>query len=300
MLETVNLMSSGNLTADRRYAFAQTLRAEGDSVAAADVMAQAMELAPGWAEGRFTLAEMLADAGQADAAAAEYSAYLAADPADSMGAAARLTLLGAAPTPAELPAAYVTRLFDEYAPRFDAALTERLAYRGPAILKEAVTRVRPGTFSRVFDLGCGTGLSGAAFRDMAGWLGGVDLSPAMVKKAEAKAIYDHLEAGDMTAALAAIETPCDLILAADVLVYVGELAPLFAAVRPKLAGLFAFTVQRADGGDYSLGREQRYSHSRAYVERCAASAGFKVALLEETVTRQEAGKDVPGLAAVLI
>ncbi len=295
-------MSSGNLTADRRYDYAQSLRAEGDFSAAAELIGQALELAPNWAEGRFAFAETLADAGRAEDAAAAYQAYLAVDPADSMGAAARLTLLGAAPTPAHLPSAYVTRLFDEYAPRFDAALTERLNYQGPALLKEAVTRVWPRPFSRVFDLGCGTGLSGAAFRDATAWLGGVDLSPVMVKKAEEKKIYDHLEAGDMGTAVASLDDPCELILAADVLVYVGDLAPLFALVRDALVpgGLFAFTVQRAGSGDYALGREQRYSHSRAYIERCADAADFEVALIEDVVTRQEAGKDVPGLLAVLV
>lgn len=294
-------MSSGNLTADRRFAMAQTLRAEGDFAAAADVIAQALELAPNWAEGRFALAESLADAGQSAAAVAAYRVYLTLDRDDSMGAAPRLTLLGASPVPAELPPAYVARLFDEYAPRFDSALTERLQYRGPEILKDAVTRVRPGQFSRVFDLGCGTGLSGAAFRDVADWLGGVDLSSAMVRQAVGKGIYDHLEAGDMAAALRALNAPCDLILAADVLVYVGDLAALFDSARRQLVpdGLFAFTVQRAADGDYTLGPEQRYSHSRAYVERCAVAAGFKVETIEEVVTRQEAGKGVPGLAVIL-
>lgn len=294
-------MSSGNLSADRRFATAQMLRAEGDFAAAADVIRQALELAPGWAEGRFALAESLADSGRAEDAVAAYRAYIDLDPADSMGAAARLALLGAAPTPAVLPPAYIGRLFDEYAPRFDSALTERLNYRGPELLREAVARVWPRPFSRVFDLGCGTGLSGAAFRDVAAWLGGVDLSPAMVKKAQAKKIYDHLEAGDMGAALWALEEPCELILAADVLVYVGDLTGLFAAVRSKLSvgGLFAFTVQRAGSGDYALGREQRFSHSRGYLERCADAADFEIALLEDVVTRQEAGKDVPGLVAVL-
>jgi predicted TPR repeat methyltransferase len=294
-------MSSGNLTADRRFATAQTLRAEGDFAGAADVIAQALELAPGWAEGHFALAESLADSGRPEDAAAAYRAYLALDSNDSMGAAARLTLLGAAPTPAGLPSAYIARLFDEYAPRFDSSLLERLNYQGPALLKAAVTRVWPRPFSRVFDLGCGTGLSGAAFRDVAAWLGGVDLSPAMVKRAQIKKIYDYLEAGDMSAVLRALAEPCELILAADVLVYVGDLTELFQAVRSRLimGGLFAFTVQRADDGDYALGREQRYSHSRGYLERCADAADFEIALLEEVVTRQEAGKDVPGLMAVL-
>lgn len=295
-------MSSGNLTADRRFGYAQTLRAGGDAAGAAEVIGQALDLAPGWAEGRFALAEAFAEAEKPVEAAAAYRAYLALDPKDSMGAAVRLALLGAAPTPASLPPAYIARLFDEYAPRFDAALTERLNYRGPELLKMAVARVWPGLFSRVFDLGCGTGLAGVAFHDVAEWLGGVDLSPAMVRKAEAKGIYDHLEASDMSAALEALDEPCELIVAADVFVYVGELADLFKAVRRRLVpgGVFAFTVQRADSGDYALGREQRYSHSRAYIENTARATGFKVEVLEDVVTRQEGGKDVPGLIAVLV
>ena len=295
-------MSSGNLTADRRFTVAQSLRADGDFAGAADVIGQALDLAPDWPEGRFALAEALADAGRPDEAAAAYAAYLTVDPTDSMGAGARLTLLGAAPTPGALPPAYITRLFDEYAPRFEAALVERLAYRAPALLRDAVSRVWPQPFGRAFDLGCGTGLAGAAFRDLAAWLGGADLSPAMVKKAEAKKIYDHLETGDMSTALTALAEPCDLIIAADVLVYVGELLPSFTAVRQKLVpgGIFAFTLQWAASGDYVLGREQRYSHGRAYVEHCADAADFEIALIEDAITRQEAGADVPGLLAVLV
>jgi predicted TPR repeat methyltransferase len=291
-------MSSGNLNADRRYAYAQSLREEDDYLAAADILTQALELAPQWPEGRFALAETLADAGKSREAIAAYHAYLSVDPTDSMGAGARLALLGEA-TPADLPAAYVTRLFDEYAPRFDAALTDKLNYRGPALLREAVERVAPGPFSRVFDLGCGTGLSGAAFRDSTHWLGGVDLSPAMIKRAVAKNLYDQLELGDIMVGLKNLAEPCDLIIAADVLVYVGELAPLIALARCKTKAL-AFTVQRAESGTYCLGREQRYSHSRDYLMDCALQADFAIAYMEDAITRQEAGRDVPGLVAVLV
>lgn len=291
-------MSSGNITADRRFAYAQALRAEGDHLAAADMLSQALELAPGWPEGRFAFAEALASAGRTAEAIVAYRAYLMADPADSMGAAARLALLGEA-TPAHLPAAYVARLFDAYASRFDAALTEKLKYRAPALLRDAVTRISPGRHERIFDLGCGTGLGGAAFRDLTPWLGGIDLSPAMIRQAVSKGIYDHLETGDILTGLSHLSAPCDLVIAADVLVYTGDLAPLLAAARPQ-AKMFAFTVQQAAHGDYSLGPEQRYSHSRDYLTQRAAAAGFTAALMEDAVIRQEADKDVSGLTVVLI
>src|SRR3954464_4617401 len=100
-------MSSGNLTADRRFAYAESLRAAGDSAGAAEVIAQALELAPNWAEGHFALAEALAEAGRRDEATEAYREYLALDADDSMGAGARLALLGAQAAPSGLPPAYV-------------------------------------------------------------------------------------------------------------------------------------------------------------------------------------------------
>lgn len=292
-------MSSGSLTADRRFAYAQSLKDSGDFAAAADVMAQALEQAPAWAEGRFTLAEFLAAAGDATGAIAAYRAYLTSDPADSMGAGVRLALLGDTPA-TSLPDAYVQRLFDQYAPRFDSALVEKLKYKAPELLRAAISAAAPGRrFDRTFDLGCGTGLAGAAVRDMTAWLGGVDLSPAMVRVAAQKQIYDFLESGDMLKAVTALTQPCDLMLAADVLVYCGDLTPLFHAVAQKCTGVFAFTVQRAAHGTFSLGPEQRFNHSRAYILDMAAAAGFTVRTLEDTVTRQEKGVDVLGLLAVL-
>lgn len=292
-------MSSGSLTADRRFAYAQSLRDEGDLAAAAEVMAQALEEAPLWAEGKFTLAEFLAAAGDSAGAVAAYHAYLEVEPADSMGAGARLALLGDT-TATSLPDAYVQRLFDQYAPRFDSALVEKLHYKAPELLRAAIVAAAPDRrFARTFDLGCGTGLAGAAVRDLTTWLGGVDLSPAMIRVAERKRIYDALESGDMLRAAAALPQPCDLMLAADVLVYCGDLAPLFHVLAEKLTGLLAFTVQRAESGTFVLGPEQRFSHSRAYVADLAAAAGFTVMTLENAVTRQEKGADVPGLVAVL-
>jgi predicted TPR repeat methyltransferase len=219
-----------------------------------------------------------------------------------MGAAARLALLGAVAAPAALPDAYIQRLFDQYAPRFDSALVEKLAYRAPALLHAAITQVAAGRhFARAYDLGCGTGLAGAAVRSLTDWLGGVDLSPAMVRLAEQKRLYDDLRTGDMVEALAELEAPCDLVMAADVLVYCGDLASLFTAVKDALAagGLFAFTVQRAPAGTFVLGPEHRFSHGRDYIAALAAATGLAIAILDNAVTRQEKGVDVPGMIAVL-
>ena len=293
-------MSSGDLIADRRFAYAAMLRETGDHTGAAEVVTQALEIAPDWAEGRFALADALDAAGDSTRAIAAYRAYLASDPADSMGAAVRLALLAATPPPPALPDAYVKRLFDEYAPRFDAALTERLGYRAPERLS-AVLAAEGRRFACLLDLGCGTGLAGVAVRSLTDRLVGVDLSPGMIAEAHRKAIYDDLTVAEMVRYLARGSDTCDAVIAADVLVYVGDLAAVFIAVAARLSdgGVFAFTVQRGDGDGFTLGAEHRYSHSRAYVTSTAVAASFDIMQISDDVFRQEKGKDVPGLLAVL-
>ncbi len=292
-------MSSGSLAADRRFDYARMLQEKGDHAGAADLIAQALELAPTWPEGHFAFAEALAQTDDRARAEAGYRRYLALDPADSMGATARLALMRAE-TPAALPDAYVRRLFDEYAPRFETALVQRLNYRAPEKLRAAVAELAPARhFAATADLGCGTGLAGAAFRPMTAWLEGVDLSPAMVAVARTKAIYDALAVDDMCAHLGAATRFFDLVIAADVLVYVGDLTPVFTAVaRASVAGaLFAFTTQRHEKAGFALGAEQRFSHSSSYLRDIARD--FEVLRLSEDVMRQEKGIDVPGLLAVL-
>ena len=147
---------------------------------------QALERAPEWLAALFALGDASERLGRRDAAAEAFRNAIAADPSDPFGAAARLALLGASETPEGLPRAYVTRLFDDYAPRFEAHLVGALAYRGPALLIEALDAVAPGRrFASALDVGCGAGLMGVAIRDRVVRLEGVDLAPAMVAKAGA-------------------------------------------------------------------------------------------------------------------
>jgi predicted TPR repeat methyltransferase len=295
--------SSGDLVADRRFAMALQLRARGDAAAAAEVMAQALDLAPYWAEGRFTLAETLALAGDTTGACESFRAYLVLDPEDSMGAAARLHVLapgGAAPN---LNPAYLRRLFDQYAPRFDQSLRDALGYVVPDLLVAALQAAAPGRrFARALDLGCGTGLCGAAVRTMVAHLSGVDLSPAMVAEATRKGVFDQLATSDLMAALAD-DARYDLILAGDVYCYVRDLAPVFAAVTRALdgGGLFAFTVERNPdpGGEVMLAPTQRFKHGAASVDRHIADAAFSTLNRASVTLRMEKGVPVDGLLYLL-
>ena len=140
----------------------------GDLPAAADLLLQATELAPGFASAWFTLGEIREQLGEREARSRRF-ARRARRPGDRHGAGLRLMRLGAEPL-AGMPQAYVQALFDQYAPRFESALVDDLGYRGPALLFTAVLAARPrrkpALFRRAIDLGCGTGLAAAAFARM--------------------------------------------------------------------------------------------------------------------------------------
>ncbi len=127
------------------------------------------------------------------------------------------------------PAAFVTAVFDNAAEQFDRHLHDSLEYRGPELLLDAVSRLAGGPLQNlhILDLGCGTGLAGELFRPLARRLDGVDLSSKMLEQATAKRLYDRLAVGDVVEFLAGGENQYDLIIAADVFVYLGDLAARF-------------------------------------------------------------------------
>jgi predicted TPR repeat methyltransferase len=265
------------------------------------MLEQALERAPDWAAALFALGEARAKLGDAKGAAAAFRASLVADPADAQGAAARLALLGDGEPARDLPHAYVARLFDDYAARFDRHLVEELAYRGPASIAAAIDAAAPGRrFVRALDLGCGTGLAGAPLRGRVARLEGVDLSPAMLAKAREHGLYDALEGADLVDHLRRFSAAFDLIVAADALAYCGDLAPVFAAAAAALTpgGLFAFTVELSAEDGYRLRQTMRFAHARAYVETSAAAAGLRPLIVEAASIRMEKGVDAPGLTAV--
>jgi len=299
--------SSGDVIADRRYAIAQEFLARHDLAAAADLLAQAIEAAPHFRSAWFCLGETREKLGERTAAVAAFQQVCALDPEDRLGAGLHLVRLGALPA-GDMPAAYVRTLFDQYADRFDTALTEGLAYRGPALLHDTIAAVcaavgRPMRFPDMLDLGCGTGLAGAAFRPLVRQLTGVDLSDRMVSVAAAKKIYDRLATGDLLQFLqieAREGRAYGLILAADVFAYLAWLPPVVTAAARALApgGLIGFTTETHEGDDVILGDKLRYAHGAAHVRAAVAGAGLTLRTLAPASTRSEAGVAVPGLVVV--
>ncbi|WP_029582449.1 class I SAM-dependent methyltransferase [Bradyrhizobium sp. URHD0069] len=298
-------LSSGDLVADRRFDFARDLQLKGDLAAAADLLLQATELAPGFASAWFTLGEIRGQLGERDAAIAAFRKAQDADPEDRHGASLRLTLLGADKLSA-MPQAYVRALFDQYAPRFETALVDDLGYRGPALLFKAVLAARhalrrPAFFKRAIDLGCGTGLAASAFARAVDHFIGVDLSPRMIEKARATGLYAQLEVADMLEGLRSKpDASADLVLAADAMVYLSDLTPLLREVKRVLVagGLLAFTVETHGGDAVILGEGLRYAHSAGYMRSSISDAGFTLSRLEDLSARNEDNAPVPGLVVV--
>ncbi|MCC7166666.1 MAG: methyltransferase domain-containing protein, partial [Rhodospirillales bacterium] len=131
-------------------------------------------------------------------------------------------------------------------------------------------------------------------------LEGIDLSPRMIERAQALNLYDRLSVGDLLEGWLDIGS-FDAVVAADVLVYVGDLDPVLRRVATWLRkeGLFAFTVERQEGEGFGIGPAQRYAHSESYLRQAAARIGFRVRTLEEAATRSEGGRPVPGYVVVL-
>lgn len=195
------------------------------------------------------------------------------------------------------PRAYVETLFDDYADSFQQHLVSSLRYQGPERLVQLLREQGATRFDAALDLGCGTGLCGALLRPLSGHLEGVDLSERMVAQARASGHYDALRHGDATEALDGPPQPLDLVIAADVFIYVGRLEAVFAGVARalRLGGWLAFTVERAPAErDVLLLPSLRHAHSEPYLRRLAATHGLQVRLMQEAPIREDHGRPVPG------
>ncbi len=286
----------------------------GETLLAADALPtaiaelqRALRLDPGLARARELIATAWLKAGEADKALENLREL--DDPPPEMIAACE-----AIKTASRSDAGYVRHLFDQFSTDYDERMIGQLAYAAPQILFDLAAMVMPGRIGAsaragatikkglaMLDLGCGTGLAGAVFKPLAARLDGVDLSPAMIEKARARGIYDDLLVADLETALAAGEQQYDLILAADTLVYLGDLEKVFEGAEKRLSpgGYFLFTVEMNEGYGFELGPKRRWRHSESYLRELAARTGFELAGLVAAAPRREAGQPVEGFAVAL-
>jgi predicted TPR repeat methyltransferase len=245
------------------------------------------------ADARFVLGCAWLEAGEADKALEAFSQL-----EEDGEVAPRIAQARAMKAQPRSDAGYVRHLFDQFAADYDSRMISQLGYAAPQILRQLAGLVMAGRNAlSVLDLGCGTGLTGAMFKDLVRRLDGIDLSPVMIEKARARGLYDSLAVGDIED----IGGDYDLLLAADTLVYLGDLTRMLAAAARSLrpGGFFLFTVERKQGEGFALGPKRRWRHSPSYLREEAAKAGLAVAALVECAPRHEAGQPVEGFAVAL-
>lgn len=215
-----------------------------------------------------------------------------------------LSVIGVSEAPPQSPSEYVQELFDGYAEKFNDHLVGTLKYSAPGIINRLVRSAlgnNPHALD-IFDLGCGTGLCAQHFTDIAKSLTGVDLSERMLEKARALNIYNHLVLNDAISFLDSHENDCDLIIAGDVFVYIGDLASTFIACERTLrdGGLMSFSIETSnDERPYSLRPSGRYAQNPNYIVKLAQTSGFDVVATEDIILREEFDDSIGGQIYVL-
>jgi len=207
------------------------------------------------------------------------------------------------PAPPHAPPGYVQSLFDGYADDFERHLVEVLRYQGHTRLLQSLPGGPERRFASALDLGCGTGLCAPLLRSRAERLIGLDLAPRMVARAQATGHYDDVLQGDLIEHLADTPERHDLLVAADVMNYVGDLDAVFRGASRVLraGGLFCFTVERAERHDVGFGLRPSltYAHAESYVRGLANEHGFQVLEVAEHPVREDRREPVEGLYVYL-
>ncbi|MBY4678506.1 methyltransferase [Marinobacterium arenosum] len=249
------------------------------------------------------LADYCAEQQAVDCALPLYRRCLALDPQDS---SARHMLDAAEGTQSErAPASYVSALYDQHAGQFEQRLVGSLGYDAPQRIARLLSERLAAQLPAVLDLGCGTGLLGAVLKKQfqIDRLSGVDLSEAMLAQARTKDVYDQLIKADLLDHIATGTTErWPLVCAADVLIYLGELAPLFERLPELLTdnGLFAATIELApDEESFSLLPSGRYRHSARYLQQLADHYSLQLVHHEQFPLRKEGDQLLPGLLFLL-
>ncbi|MDA7437818.1 methyltransferase domain-containing protein [Candidatus Pseudothioglobus singularis] len=195
------------------------------------------------------------------------------------------------------PKQYVKNLFDDYAHRFNDALVNNLQYSLPFIIKELIlqSNSEKSEYQNVVDLGCGTGLAGKDLRDLSSNLIGVDISENMISEAEKLDVYDTLIIGDIVKRLNEFPDKFDLLIALDVLIYIGDVQSTFKAVHSscKKDSLFVFSVEIQSENGYSLLKSSRYAHSDEYIMDQSAEL-FKLLNSQNVRIRKEGENWIQG------
>jgi predicted TPR repeat methyltransferase len=286
----------------RRHA--QEALARGNIDLAVAYLEIALRQDPADRESYYAIGRFLRMSGKAGPAAHWYRECLRQFPDDAV-ATMGLAALGEVPPPPRLPDDVVRYVFDGNARVYDENMAA-LAYAIPPVLARLLAREKgePSATLDILDLGCGSGLCGPLLRPFARRLVGLDLAPRMLALAAQRGAYDALHEGEILGTLTSGSLGVfDAVVAGNVVIYFGDLAPLAAAVAGVLkpAGAFLFDVERGNQADVAgFHTGGRYTHSRALVERAFGPPAYERVAIEEAAMRQEGGVPVPALCCAAV
>ncbi len=284
---------------------------------AIEKLQRALTIDAGYAESWFHLGRIKGGMGETEEAAACFEKALAIDPQNpQIQFMCRTYSVGNLPSNGaeqadKVPTLIVRDLFDQYASTFDESLVTALQYKTPEKIYAALSNWlnKASNLNAVLDLGCGTGLMGLHIAQHTNQLVGVDLSSKMLQKANGRG-YALLHEASIERYLEETEpSQFNLIIAADVFVYVGDLQSIFKHIESALVahGKFAFSTESLNGPtniepaqEYLLRTTGRYAHRSDYIMRIAKLAGLDLESVSEVVLRTDAGKDVLGNIYVLV
>lgn len=266
--------------ADARFHLGMIATAEGAFEQAKTYYEEVLSQAPTHSNAHHNLATIHLHLGRYEDAKVHFGAALSANPNNATAQHFLQALEGN--TPATTSSAFLTELFDFYAPHYDHHLKEGLAYQVPEAIRQTLTPFarQAGQPWDILDVGCGTGLMAPYLQDLCLHLIGIDLSDNMIQKAKRLGGYTKLHTGDCLAILPSTYPQyADCLIAADVLVYHGDLHPFLdaftAALKPQ--GLLCFTTESSeDKEDYTIQRTGRFAHARDYVEQALVQRGYSV------------------------
>jgi predicted TPR repeat methyltransferase len=285
------------------YNLGNALYAEGELDKAIASFRNALAVDPDNKSVVHNLAMALMETGKTDEAIIRFKHILQLDSSNLQAKTLLAALQGEAAADAHAHRENVEKYFDDFAETFDQHLVEKLEYKTPEIINLSVRSVIGPEHQEldVLDIGCGTGLCGPLFRDLARTLTGSDLSELMLEKAKQRGVYDKLVSGDMLDFLNPISDAYDLIIAVDVFVYIVDLAQIFMAAAQALrsGGLFAFSLEAEEEGvAYVLRPSGRYAHSMSYIRRLMDDAGLQELSVEKCVLRKDMNQPVNGYICV--
>jgi predicted TPR repeat methyltransferase len=204
--------------------------------------------------------------------------------------------------PTTAPLSFVKDLFDQYAPYYEKHLVTVLKYQAHILLEDTLADLLKEDFRNlsIVDLGCGTGLCGPLLKPHARKLIGIDIAPKMVAAARSKNVYDEVLEGDAVTLLHTMHD-INLIVAADVFGYIGDLTAVFQAACQALTqpGWFAFTIEQSQDDSFSLSKTTRFEHSKHYIHQLSELNHFRILVENEVELRIQRQIPVTGILYIL-